>query len=173
VSTATFFGLPFLEVDLGWLGELSPPRMRRGAAAEGASEDLVAIEDVWVPNRNGVLLNVAAAYAERRGCDVVVTGFNREEADDFPDNRADYVSAVNAALLFSTRNGVRVVSFTQDLDKRGIIEMGAALRAPLSLVWSCYDGGESMCGRCASCARLKAALDAVDAGSRPAIRFAR
>lgn len=173
LGAASFFGLPFVEVDLAWLGELSPAQMRFGASAGGSPGDLVAIEDVWVPNRNGVLVNVAAAFAENRGCDVVVTGFNREEAGDFPDNRPDYVSTVNEALAFSTRNGVKVVSYTQDLDKRGILELGAALRAPLSLIWSCYAGGEVMCGRCGSCQRLKRALEEIPAGSRPSIEFAR
>lgn len=172
MAVAAFFHLPFMEIDLTWLGELSPPRMRHGAAGGDPSEGLTAIEDVWVPNRNGVLLNAAAAVAENRGCDAVVTGFNREEATEFPDNRAEYVAAANEALAFSTSNGVRIVSFTQELDKRGILELGASLRAPLSLVWSCYDGGESMCGRCASCAKLKAALGAVPEDSRPVIRFA-
>ncbi len=173
LSVATFFQLPFTEVDLGWLGALSPLEMRYGSASRAYSLHLRTIDDVWIPNRNGVFLNVAAAFAESRRCDVVVTGFNREEAADFPDNGADYVSAVNNALAFSTRNGVRVVSYTQDLDKRGVLELGIALGAPLSLVWSCYDGQDVMCGGCGSCERLKGALGALPAESRPPIRFAR
>jgi 7-cyano-7-deazaguanine synthase len=172
LSVATFFQLPFMQVDLGWLGELSPREMRYGATSSAGGARLIAIEDVWIPNRNGVLLNVAAALAESRRCDVVITGFNREEAADFPDNSAVYVSAINKALAFSTRNGVRVLSYTQDLDKRRILEMGIALSAPLSLVWSCYDGQELMCGRCASCERLKGALESLPEASRPPIRFA-
>ena len=48
---------------------------------------------VWVPNRNGVLINAAAAFAERSGCSQVVVGFNREEAATFPDNSADFLEA--------------------------------------------------------------------------------
>ena len=173
LGVATFFHLPFMEVDIRWLGAISPPGMRRGASGGGTPARLASIEDVWIPNRNGVLLNVAAAFAESRRCGVVVTGFNREEAADFPDNGADYVSAINKALTFSTRNGVGVVSYTQDLDKRGILEMGVTLGAPLSLVWSCYDGQDAMCGHCGSCERLKGALGALPAEERPPIRFAR
>jgi 7-cyano-7-deazaguanine synthase len=172
VGVATFYQLPFIEVDVGWLGDLSPPGMQARASALREPPRLEETENVWIPNRNGVLLNVAAAFAESRGCDMVVTGFNREEAGEFPDNRADYVSAVNEAFKFSTRNGVRVTSYTQDLDKRGILELGAGLGAPLSLIWSCYDGGALMCGRCASCRRLKAGLDALPPDCRPPVRFA-
>lgn len=172
LGAATFYGLPFIEVDLGWLGGLSPAGMRaRAAGPEAPSSGLDKIEDVWIPNRNGVLLNTAAAFAESRGCGVVVTGFNREEASEFPDNRAEYVAAVNDALMYSTRNGVQVTSHTQDLDKRGILELGATLGAPLSLIWSCYDGGELMCGRCASCRKLKNALAAMPPEWKPPIRF--
>jgi len=177
IGVATFYGLPFREVDLTWLRPLSPEGMRSGATSDNATlggppPRLEAIDDVWIPNRNGVLLSVAAAFAESYRCGIVVTGFNREEAVDFPDNRAEYVAMVNRSLELSTRNGVRVVSYTQDLGKREIVALGIDLKAPLSLVWSCYDALEEMCGRCASCRRLKAAVDALPAQKRPPIRFA-
>jgi 7-cyano-7-deazaguanine synthase len=172
IGAASFYGLPFGEVDLTWLRSLSPEGMRSESAGIGRTPRLETLDDVWIPNRNGVLLNVAASFAEGYRCDLVVTGFNREEAADFPDNRAEYVSIVNRGFESSTRSGVRVVSYTQNLDKREIIELGVELRAPLFLIWSCYDALDAMCGRCASCRRLKAALDAVPAGKRPVIEFA-
>jgi len=184
MSAATFYQLPFREVEIGWLRSLAPESMRSGNpltpggkragdSSAGPRPQLDTVDDVWIPNRNGVLLNVAAAFAESFRCGLVVTGFNREEAVDFPDNRAEYVAVVNRGFEFSTRNGVRVVSFTQDLDKRGILELGIALRAPLGLIWSCYDGAEMMCGRCGSCKRLKGAVDGLPAEWRPPIQFAR
>jgi 7-cyano-7-deazaguanine synthase len=104
---------------------------------------------------------------------VVVTGFNRDEAEEFPDNRAEYAERVSSGLEMSTRNAVRVMSFTQDLSKNEIIELGARLRAPLSVIWSCYHAGELMCGRCASCKRLRQALKDVAADARPPITFER
>jgi 7-cyano-7-deazaguanine synthase len=142
--------------------------MRFGARG---GDPLTALEEVWIPNRNGVLINVAAAYAEGYGCDTVVTGFNREEAEEFPDNSRDYVDRANLALALSTRNRVRVESFTIDLDKRAIIRLGIELKAPLSIVWSCYRSGERMCGRCASCARLRGAIDSLPPADRPVIEF--
>lgn len=168
MSAATYYGLPFTDVDIRWLESISPRGMRRTGSDDA---ELVALDDVWIPNRNGVFINVAAAYAEHLGCDTVVTGFNREEAAEFPDNGRDYVERVTAALALSTRNHVRVESFTLDLDKTEIIRMGMEIKAPLSIVWSCYRDGARMCGRCASCRRLRAALEATPPDERPVIEF--
>ncbi len=170
MSVANFYGLPFADADIRWLEALAPSGMRRTGRDDAP---LSTLDDVWIPNRNGVFVNVAAAYAESYGCDTVVTGFNREEAEEFPDNSREYVGRVNAALEFSTRTRVRVESFTIDLDKREIVRLGLALRAPLSVIWSCYRSGERMCGDCASCRRLRAALDSLPAGDRPVLEFAR
>jgi 7-cyano-7-deazaguanine synthase len=113
---------------------------------------------VWVPNRNGVFIEVSAAHAESLGARRLVTGFNREEAATFPDNSAAYVRAVNRALGYSTANGVRVVSFTAGLDKRGIVRLGRRLGVPLEHVWPCYEGGRRWCGSCESCLRSLRAL---------------
>jgi 7-cyano-7-deazaguanine synthase len=135
-------------------------------------DPLDALDDVWIPNRNGVLLNVAAAFAESFDCTAVVTGFNRDEAVEFPDNSPEYVDAVNNGFQYSTRCGVRIVSNTLDLTKREVIRKGVELGVPLSVVWSCYRGGDRMCGTCASCRRLKAAIDSLPSDDRPAIEFA-
>jgi 7-cyano-7-deazaguanine synthase len=178
IDLAGYYGLPFHEVDVTWLRELSPPGIRGSTGSNGdmggagSDDDLVTLDSVWIPNRNGVLINIAAAFAESYGCGVVVTGFNREEAVEFPDNSTEYVEAANRSLGYSTRLGVRVVSFTLDLTKRGIIEKGVELSVPLSGIWSCYREGEVMCGMCASCQRLKMALDSVPVDKRPLIEFA-
>lgn len=174
MSAANYYGLPFQDVDVRWLESLSPPGMQRSSATDRRDEKpdaLQSLDDVWIPNRNGVFVNIAAAYAERAACDTIVTGFNREEAEEFPDNSADYVARVNHALELSTRNHVRVESFTIDLDKRAILRLGLELKAPLSIVWSCYRSGGRMCGRCASCRRLRGALESLPAADRPVIEF--
>ncbi len=165
LGVVNYYGLPFREVDLKWLGELAPGGMSGGAG------DLSCLDDVWVPNRNGVFLNVAAAYAEDYGCGLIVTGFNREEAAEFPDNSREFVEAASRCFEFSTRGGVKVVSYTLDMTKREILLEGMKLKAPLSLVWSCYRSGTVMCGKCPSCLKLRTALDAVPEADRPVLDF--
>jgi 7-cyano-7-deazaguanine synthase len=173
LGVVNYYDYPLKEVRLGWFDTLVPEGMRRQEpAADLASEPtLDTLDAVWIPNRNGVFLNIGAAFAEAYGCDYVVTGFNREEATEFPDNGEEYVSRVNGGLEMSTRSRVRVASFTQDLDKPQVLELGVQLRAPLSVIWSCYHSRERMCGRCASCKRLKAALAGVGEETRPSLEF--
>jgi len=181
VDVAGYYGLPFQEVDVTWLRDLSPEGMRKTLPGDDDSAlpsgggsgpgGLVSLDSVWIPNRNGLFLNIAAAFAERYGCSTVVTGFNREEAVEFPDNSSGFVDAVNRGLAFSTRNGVRVVSYTLDMSKREILEAGGDAGVPFGTIWSCYRAGAHMCGDCASCRRLRSALESLPRDCRPQIEF--
>lgn len=116
-------------------------------------------KQVWVPNRNGLLINIAAMYAENLDCRWVITGFNKEEAATFPDNTSEFVDAVNHALSYSTSNQVQVISLTQAFDKKQIVSKAIELQVPIALIWSCYYGDQDMCGECESCKRFKRALE--------------
>lgn len=115
---------------------------------------------VWVPNRNGLFINLAACYAESLEADLIVTGFNREEAATFPDNSPEFIQAINSSLNYSVLHRVEVKSFTQDLDKKEIVALGLELNLPFQYIWSCYEEQDKLCGRCESCQRLKRALAA-------------
>ena len=115
---------------------------------------------VWVPNRNGILLNIAAGFAEGLGADWIVPGFNVEEAATFPDNSEEYLKAATASLKYSTANHVEVTCFTTKLDKTQIVKRGRELGAPFNLIWPCYFANEAPCGQCESCQRFKRAMAA-------------
>ncbi len=118
---------------------------------------------VWVPNRNGIFLNIAAAFAENLNAEWVVPGFNLEEAATFPDNSEAYLQAASRAFQFSTSNQVQVRCFTTDLTKPEIVTLGRKLGVPFDLIWTCYFGEATPCGRCESCQRLTRALAAAPA----------
>jgi len=115
---------------------------------------------VWVPNRNGIFLNIGAGFAEALGADFVVPGFNAEEAVTFPDNSMEFLSALDKSFHFSTQQKVKTLCFTTDLNKTQIVARAKNLKVPLDLVWSCYFGEEKPCGQCESCLRQKRAMEA-------------
>ena len=156
---ARYYAIPHRVIAIPWLGAITGSALvNRKARIPRNEMSERSAKAVWVPNRNGVFIEIAAAHAESMGAMRLITGFNREEAVTFPDNSPAYVSAVNRALSFSTANGVRVVSFTGDLDKRQIVNLGRRLEAPLKHIWPCYEGGRTWCGECESCLRSLRAI---------------
>jgi 7-cyano-7-deazaguanine synthase len=157
---ARYYGVPHRVIAIPWLARLTGTALvNRRAPLPRHEMSARSARAVWVPNRNGLFIEIAAAHAESLGAARIVTGFNREEAATFPDNSPEYVVAVNRALRFSTANGVRVTSFTGKLDKKAIVRLGRKLRAPLQWIWPCYEGGRAWCGSCESCLRSLRVLD--------------
>jgi 7-cyano-7-deazaguanine synthase len=155
-------------VRLPWLGQLggsSLTETSRAVPVLGADQLDVreatesAARSVWVPNRNGVLIAMAAAFAERLGADRVVVGFNLEEAVTFPDNSGEFLHAATAALAFSTATKVEAYCYTTEWDKRRIVdELRRSIPDfPFSALWSCYHGADRPCGSCESCRRFERA----------------
>ncbi len=159
-NIARHYKIPHRVIAIPWLAELTGTALvNRKAKLPVHEMSERSAKAVWVPNRNGVFIEIAAAHAESLGADRLITGFNKEEAVTFPDNSPAYVTAVNYALSFSTANGVRVVSFTGNLEKKGIVNLGRRLNAPLKFIWPCYEGGRRWCGECESCLRSLRALN--------------
>lgn len=152
------YGVPYEVVGLPWLSDLLPGPLSPNM--ENTDWSLLGAPHVWVPNRNGVFLNIGAAYAETYDAGQVVFGANADEAAEFPDNTQDYRDAVTKALAYSTLSEVRVETPVGHLSKADIIRRGVELGVPFHLIWSCYEEGETHCGRCPSCKRLRAALGA-------------
>lgn len=154
----SFYGVDSRVVPLPWFRGLLPRRLAHAGAA--LPSRLSDVNAVWVPNRNGVFVAVGAALAEALGAPAVVVGFNVDEAAYFPDNSAAFVKAANGALRYSTAGKVKLVSYTASLGKEAIAKKAVRIGVPLKYVYPCYGEGPRPCGRCASCRRTAAALEA-------------
>lgn len=164
-AIADHYGLHHRVVALPWLADLLPQAMTAATPTENASiqtnwerlsaEELFDVNRVWVPNRNGLFLNIAACFAEAMQVKTIVFGANAEEGESFPDNTPAFREQLNTVFSFSTLNGVCVETPVGHLQKTQIIERGLELKVPFHLIWSCYEGAERQCGRCPSCLRVK------------------
>ncbi len=161
------YGVEWKDVDVSWLGQVNPTALTRAQAnlPKPTTEDLDSMEAsgasmraVWVANRNGVFLNIAAAFAEALGSSEVLTGYNFEEAATFPDNSQAYLDSMNHAFSFSTLNQVKASSYTIEWDKTRILQEALRIELPLDKVWSCYEAGPDRCWKCESCKRSERAL---------------
>jgi 7-cyano-7-deazaguanine synthase len=165
-----YYNINHRVVAIPWLSELLPEVLstkRRNTESflpadwqfvTEQPESFFEAKPVWVPNRNGLFINIAATYAEANDAPVILFGANAEEAEHFPDNTEEFRQRINASLEYATLNHVRVEAPVGTLDKTEIIDRAEALNVPLHLVWSCYTDADIQCGFCPSCYRLKKAL---------------
>jgi 7-cyano-7-deazaguanine synthase len=172
------YGLRHEIVALPWLSNLLPKAMmmRRDGVDpaippewdEGSerNETFFEAKPVWIPNRNGLFLNIAASYAEALGAQIILFGANIDEAERFPDNTEAFRERINNAFQLSTLSCPRVEAPLAQMTKTQIVERAKALGAPLHLIWSCYTDTENQCGNCPSCYRLKNALRQSSAGAQ-------
>lgn len=116
-------------------------------------------EQVWMPARNVVFLSIGAALAENYKYDLIVTGFDAEEAATFPDNTPEFVERFNEMLKFGTLTHPSVYTPMVSMSKADIVKRGLVIDAPLEWSWSCYEGGEMPCGECESCLRRSRAFE--------------
>ena len=170
---AQYFNVEHQVVDLRWLGNISQSALNNTHLnipqfTEDSLDHKVTTQNsakqVWVSNRNGLFVQVAAAFAESYNAEQVVVGFNLEEAQTFPDNSTQFIEAVNHALSFSTLNGVKLNCYTDRLIKKEMVEQLLKLHPsfPFQWVWSCYQAGDKHCNLCESCLRFNRALKVKD-----------
>lgn len=117
----------------------------------------------WVPNRNGLFLNIAACYADKYGYDEIIIGANKEEAEKFSDNKQEFIALADSFFEYSTNAHPKVFAPLKNMTKVDIINKGLELGIDFSLIKSCYnkksETGLKHCGTCASCLYLKGALE--------------
>ena len=160
------FRVGHIIIDLPWYrtfrgalvggGEL--PRIS-GLDLDDREITLKTAEQVWVPARNVVFLSIGAALAENYKLDLIVTGFDAEEASTFPDNTSEFVERFNEMLKFGTLTHPAVYTPLVSLNKAEIVRRGIEIDAPLEWSWSCYEGRDRPCMVCESCLRRRRAFE--------------
>ena len=119
---------------------------------------LQSAKAVWVPNRNGLFLNIAASYADAFGYDYILFGANKDEGVTFSDNTEAFREKISEVFEFSTQKHPKVIAPLINYAKDDIAKIPVENSIPLELVRSCYNSGEKHCGVCESCRHLKKAL---------------
>ncbi len=148
-------------IKLDWLKNITNTTLvSKENLPEGIDNPETSAKAVWVPNRNGLFLNIAASYADSYGYNYIILGANKEEGKTFPDNTEEFATRVTAEFEYSTLNRPKVLVPLINYNKNDIVNWALKKSMPLELVQSCYDSTEGHCGKCESCTRLKNALKA-------------
>ena len=127
------------------------------AVPEGHYEE-ASMKATVVPNRNMLLIAVAASWAMSLKASSVAYGAHGGDHAIYPDCRPVFADALDKAIRLADWHEVSLERPFVGMDKTGIVRRGVALRVPLELTWSCYVGGDQHCGKCGTCVERKEAF---------------
>lgn len=111
-----------------------------------------------VPFRNGIMLAIAAGYAESVEADALVIAAHSGDHAIYPDCREPFMQAMATAMEQGTYAKIRLLRPFIDTDKTGIARRGVELGIDFSETWSCYKGLEIHCGVCGTCVERREAF---------------
>lgn len=151
-------------VDVPQLGELT----RGGSALTDEAIEVPALDSLseqektqpptYVPNRNMMLLSMAAAYAESSGASTIYYGAQAQDEYGYWDCTAEFLDRMNAVLSLNRRDAVRVEAPFMSWRKAEIVRLGFELGVDYDHTWTCYRGGATPCLDCPSCVERERAF---------------
>jgi 7-cyano-7-deazaguanine synthase len=130
------------------------------------------MKDTVVPNRNMILLAVAAGVAISESCDAIAYGAHAGDHTIYPDCRPGFIRVMREAFLNCDWRPLQLLAPFQDWSKGQIIQEGLRLGVPYQHTWTCYEGKEYPCGLCGACTERKEAFreaGAKDPGEHDAV----
>ena len=146
-------GCPYtvIRIDLPWKGSAL---LDKNVAVPNKRTS--KIPSTYVPARNIIFLSFAFSFAESKGASVIFIGAHAQDYSGYPDCRPEFFKAFEKVIRVGTKAGVEGKSIKIETplinkNKAEIIKLGAKLRVPFELTWSCYRGGSVPCGECDSC----------------------
>lgn len=118
------------------------------------------MHETVVPFRNGIMLSIAAGYAESYGIQKVMIANHSGDHAIYPDCTPGFVGAMDQAITAGTYNNVHLVAPYTLYSKEEIVAIGKRLGIDYDQTWSCYKGEEKPCGVCSTCIERDKAMKA-------------
>lgn len=160
MAVCTHYGVPHQVADLRALGPVFGVNSLTNSAVSVAEGHYTeeSMKTTVVPNRNMILLAVAAARAIALKADTLAYAAHGGDHAIYPDCRPEFADAMDHAIGLADWHKVRLERPMVTWTKADIVRRGAELKAPMHLTWSCYKGGDKHCGRCGTCIERREAF---------------
>jgi len=92
---------------------------------------------------------------------VIVIGANKDDYDDYPDCRPEYIKAIQNVFRIACRRNISVWAPLIGMTKAEVVAEAVKLRVPLEKTISCYKPRDrTPCGTCNACLLRKRAYEA-------------
>lgn len=158
--------VPFILLDIRGIGrQLSGSALTDDIAVPHGEYSEESMQLTVVPNRNAIMLTIAFGVAVARKLDTVAIAVHGGDHFVYADCRPEFIDAMAAMqrLALADQAGVQLFAPYVEADKTAIARDAARYGVPIAETWSCYEGGELHCGRCATC------LERIDALARAGV----
>lgn len=153
------FGLPHVVIPLDFIAEhFASDLLRSGGDIPKGHYEEETMKRTVVPFRNGIMLAIAAGFAESRSAEGLVIAAHAGDHAIYPDCRERFMRAMADATRLGTYAGIEILRPFIAMNKAGIARRGHELGVDFSRTWSCYVGGEIHCGECGTCVERREAF---------------
>lgn len=165
-ATCEALGVEHKVVDMSFIGKellFASSLVKDGSKGEIPEGHYAAenMKSTVVPNRNMIMLSLAAGYAISVEAEYLYYGAHAGDHTIYPDCRPEFIDGLEALLKVCDWKPVRLKAPYANLTKGAIAVKGKALEVDYSKSWTCYKGEEEACGVCGSCTeRLEAFAEA-------------
>lgn len=170
-DVANFYGLRHYVLDLTEIYASSNCALLGHSTAEIDTDSYAeqiarnGIVSTYVPFRNGLMLSAVAALAGSIYPNDEVVIYLGAHADDaagnaYADCSVPFINAITQAIQIGTYGKVSVAAPLAQMNKTQVVAEGLRLGVPYQLTWSCYNGKEKPCGKCATCIDRAKAFEA-------------
>ncbi|NUM32961.1 MAG: 7-cyano-7-deazaguanine synthase QueC [Candidatus Brocadiae bacterium] len=116
------------------------------------------MQQTVVPFRNGIMLSIAAGFAESIAAQGIVIGSHAGDHAIYPDCREGFMKSISEAIQLGTYAQIEVILPFMAMNKVKIVKRGQELGVDFSQTWSCYKGGNLHCGSCGTCVERREAF---------------
>ena len=121
---ANIYNIKHKVIKLDWLKEITNTSLVADMEVPKDNfETRDSMSSVWVPNRNALFLNIAAAFADSYNYNYIVYGANKDEANTFSDNTEDFRAQISKCFETSTIVKPKVIAPLINYSKGDIVEM--------------------------------------------------
>lgn len=124
---------------------------------EGHYED-PSMKRTVVPFRNGIMLSIAAGFAESIEAKFLYLGNHAGDHAIYPDCRSKFSIPMGKAIKYGTYAQIKLERPFEVRTKTDIVNIGLNLDVPFALTYSCYNGREKHCGKCGTCVERREAF---------------
>ncbi|MBV8100462.1 MAG: 7-cyano-7-deazaguanine synthase QueC [Verrucomicrobia bacterium] len=153
------FNVEHRVIPLDFVGELFKSDLLKsgGAIPDGHYEE-ETMKSTVVPFRNGIMLSIAAGFAESKDASGLVIAAHAGDHAIYPDCRQEFMKSMAEAIRLGTYAGITLLRPFISKTKADIASRGQALGVDFSQTWSCYKGGALHCGTCGTCVERREAF---------------